>query len=90
MRGRDRWEWFFWKTDGEDEVIIYSPGAYTSTRDDYFVVVLFRTESRDWWLCKFEENEGGELSYIRVGNYKNQLREALVTCHGLNKLLGAY
>lgn len=94
-RNEGRWRWKFWKiNDGEereDEIIIYSPYSYTSEIEEYFVVVKFKLEGKDWWLCQFQDNPstGGEVLYIRVNNYQDQLREAMITCHAMNKMIGA-
>lgn len=88
-----KWNWMFWnyvdEKGKEKEVIIYSPGSHFSDVQEYFVVVKFRLESEDWWLCKFDEDTHGSDLYIRVTNYQDQLREAMITCHAMNKLLGA-
>lgn len=88
-----KWTWTFWKSEewGEDEIIIYSPGSYASGEDLYYVVVLFRKENRDWWVCKFvaPTDPDRDVDYLRVENYGAKLRDAMTTCYSLNKIIGA-
>lgn len=88
-----KWNWMFWRSDDESEIIIYSPKSYNSGVEDYFVVVLFKTESaeRDWWLCKFVDTNvpDKEVEYQRIENYGRRLRDAMTTCYAMNKIIGA-
>lgn len=90
---RVKWNWMFWHDDrlGEREIIIYSPGSHLSEIDEYFVVVLFRNEpDRHWWVCQFVEDANGEITYLRVENCGDRLREAMMTAYAMNKMIGAY
>lgn len=83
-----RWSWMFWKEDDEEEVLVYSPNSYSHGTRDYFVVVKFKLEGNDWWLCQFDHEAEGKDLLIRVNNYGRQLREAMTTCYAMNKLMG--
>lgn len=84
-----KWNWMFWELEKEREILIYSPGSYNADESiqEYFVVVRFRLEGKDWWLCQFQDDP--DDTYTRVNNYKDQLREAMTTCYAMNKLMGA-
>lgn len=89
-----KWNWMFWRGDNDErETIIYSPGSYDAGIEDYFVVVLFKTESteRDWWLCKFIDSDVlyEDVGYQRIENYGRRLRDAMTTCYAMNKIIGA-
>lgn len=89
-----KWNWMFWRQHGEHEILIYSPGSHMSGVQEYFVVVLFKTEKRDWWVCQFKDvpntdENTSDVAYLRITNYGSQLRDAMTTCYALNKLIGA-